>query len=1092
MAANRMDVEPYVSLHLDHVPLAAAISVIRRQSGVNIGFSQNILPSDRYVSVQLENVTVSEALRVVLRGTDVKITQLSDGKLLLFLEQPVDAVQGTGVVRGIVRDAKTKQPLRGAMVTLDDSGSMVRTDAEGRYVLASASAGTHRVSVRTIGYARQSKMVTVVDGQSAEVDFSLDPAVNTLDQVVVTVTGAQRYRELGHVVSQINADSLVKEAPITSLSELLTARVPGLQVMGTNGGVVGGEVALRIRGTTTTSLDPQPIVVVDGVRYKNTNSVPSGGALTEDARPFNAEPRSPLNDLNVNDIEKVEIVKGPSASTLYGPDAANGVIVITTKRGHAGKPEWHFYAYPDLSSMQGASAQLDPPVYQGWGHVPSTDQIYQGQCTLFAQARDLCVLDSVRTVPNAVNDPNVSVLARQRPQWHSGASVSGGTTGLAYFFSGNMDTETGQLRLSPVATEILKGRLGVDALNSAMRTPNSQQTLSLHTNISSTLSPTHRVTLVGNYTQATQRAVDPSVYSGQHGTPSLFLPGVSYTGQDSTAILYDQSNTYYFLSTTQQQVQRITAALSDAWQPTSWLSTDASLGTDLDNTTDRGVRTAGQIDPFDGGEANDNQRNNTERNAHAGAVATGRHGNLSFRTSLGIDYSYSNLDGLNTVGDNLAPGSTDITTASVKSVTRLWSETAQLGGYGEEVVGLYDRLFLTASLRLDGSTTFGDAYQPRPYPKLGVSWVVSEEPWLAPLHRHGLDELRLRYSRGSASRYPTSAMKNGVVGATSRPIEGTTATTFFRSLGANPELRPERSREAEYGADATIFTVVRLGLTWYHRRTFDELQLIGAPSGLLSQWQNVGDLSAHGIEATLDLRVIESAKTSLNLAFTYANNTNRVDRLGVTQQKNLYGSAVVGYPLSASFGTRTIGYADTTGGPDGIIADGSEVVRGPVQYLGVLVAPQTYTFTPTLTLFGARLRISSLFDRQTGGVQFNPYNCSRVTTACAENFLKSTPLLEQAINIAGNPGDRIQSSDFTRWREVSVTGDVPLALRERLHLSRASVSVQVRNLALWTPFHGSDPESAPGMGTLAYQQSDIGAGGIPQPRVWAIRFDIAP
>jgi len=136
----------------------------------------------------------------------------------------------------------------------------------------------------------------------------------------------------------------------------------------------------------------------------------------------------------------------------------------------------------------------------------------------------------------------------------------------------------------------------------------------------------------------------------------------------------------------------------------------------------------------------------------------------------------------------VAPGSTSITAAQQKGVEQQWAETASLGMYGEEVVGLNDRLFLTGSLRLDGSTTFGDSYTPRPFPKAGVSWIVSDEPFMQQLHLPGLDELRLRSSFGAASRYPTSMMKYGRIQNQYVFTNGQNFPGFDRALLANPTL----------------------------------------------------------------------------------------------------------------------------------------------------------------------------------------------------------------------------------------------------------------------------------------------------------------
>jgi len=397
-----------VTLRLDHVSLREAVATAATTAGVRIQYRDELL--DRMgtsITLSVTSIPLGDALGRLLTGT--RLHAVVAGKNIVSIE-PM-SVAGTGTIAGTVTNAQTQQPVHSVTVVLDDSVKVERTGETGQYRFLNVNIGVHTITVRAIGLARQTKRVMVDEDKVSTVNFTLESSVNTLDRVVVTATGPQRYRELGHVVAVVNADSLVRSAPITSMAELLTARVPGLQVV--TSGTVGGEVALRLRGQTTAYLDPQPIVIVDGVRYKNTNTIPDGyGNLVEDRRAFGAEPRSPLNDLNVNDIETVEVVKGPSATTLYGPDAANGVIVVTTKRGKAGKPEWRVYAHPNLHSEVPDQRIQALTYYQAWGHDPSTGETVPYNCTLEGQYHyHACILDSLTIAPRQVTDNNVSVVS---------------------------------------------------------------------------------------------------------------------------------------------------------------------------------------------------------------------------------------------------------------------------------------------------------------------------------------------------------------------------------------------------------------------------------------------------------------------------------------------------------------------------------------------------------------------------------------------------------------------------------------------------------------------------------------------------------
>jgi len=294
--------------------------------------------------------------------------------------------------------------------------------------------------------------------------------------------------------------------------------------------------------------------------------------------------------------------------------------------------------------------------------------------------------------------------------------------------------------------------------------------------------------------------------------------------------------------------------------------------------------------------------------------------------------------------------------------------------------------------------------------------------------------------------------------------------------------------------DASVASNVHVGLTWWTRRTDDQLNILSVPYDYITQWANVGDVRANGFEGTVEAKLYESRAFSANVNASYAHKANRLLSLGsATGFQQIYGSLVAGYPLDASFGQTVVSVADTAGGrPDSVITNG-EFTLSPSHYLGTFDAPNVYTLTPQLSLFGARVRLSAVFDRQTGGVQIDRYmaNCG-LFGLCISAYLKSTPLVEQAGLLVSEQGPAVVSSDFTRWRELSMTSDLPLAWRQKLRLSRASASLQVRNLALWTRYKGPDPESVPGLGVTGLQSANLGASGIPQARAWTIRFDVSP
>ena len=248
--------------------------------------------------------------------------------LAAFAAGPVQAQQGS--VTGQVTDKSNQQPVAGASVLLVGTSLQGRTNAEGRYSITKIAPGQYQVQVRLIGYATTTQPITVAAGGAASADFALTPAAVPLDAVVVSATGAEQLkRELGNTVGTIDAAKITQLAAPTNAADLLNSRVPGVEVF-QSGGTTGTGSRIRIRGATSLSLRNEPIVVVDGVRIDNTPN--ADGAIG-----VGGQAPSRLNDLNPEDIESVEVVKGPSAAALYGTDAANGVIQIRTSKGGRGR-----------------------------------------------------------------------------------------------------------------------------------------------------------------------------------------------------------------------------------------------------------------------------------------------------------------------------------------------------------------------------------------------------------------------------------------------------------------------------------------------------------------------------------------------------------------------------------------------------------------------------------------------------------------------------------------------------------------------------------------------------------------------------------
>ncbi|HYD53512.1 MAG TPA: carboxypeptidase regulatory-like domain-containing protein, partial [Gemmatimonadaceae bacterium] len=335
---------------------------------------------------------------------------------MLALSAGVAAAQ-QATISGRVTAQGSGEPIPDSRVVVVGTSLITGTNAEGRYTLRNVPVGAHEVRVIRIGYAEQKQPVRTTAGQTVTLDFQLAQSAVRLAEIVTTATGEQQRRlELGNAIGTVgNVAERVAETPITNPIDLLTARTPGVAVLPNS--MTGMAGTIRIRGLNSLSLGNAPIWVVDGVRFNASNvNVQSNQGHT-----------TLLNTLNPDEIQDIEIVKGPSAATLYGTDAANGVIVVTTKRGRAGAARWNWYG--EYGQVEDRNTY--PTAYAIWGHSATTGAA--ARCTLLTIASGACVRDSVTTL-NVLDTPGLSPLGTGH-RYQYGVNVSGGTETVRYFLS---------------------------------------------------------------------------------------------------------------------------------------------------------------------------------------------------------------------------------------------------------------------------------------------------------------------------------------------------------------------------------------------------------------------------------------------------------------------------------------------------------------------------------------------------------------------------------------------------------------------------------------------------------------------------------
>lgn len=964
-----------------------------------------------------------------------------------------------GSVTGRITDATASTPVVGARVIIAGTQLTALTADDGRYTIRGVTPGSVEVQVNRLGYQPLRSTVAVAAGQAATLNFSMLQATYSLSAVVTTVTGQQKKVELANATTQIAVGEKLAELPVKDMGSLLSGRASNVQVVQT--GATGTGSRVRIRGQNSFSLSNDPIVVIDGVRAtSNTNNALGVGGSGP----------SRLDDINPSEIENIEIVKGPSAATLYGTEAANGVIVITTKRGKSGVTKYNFSyengrinntaKYPDLWSL--------------WGKVGTSTS--SSICLLAAVAAKTCAVDSL-SHGNVLNRPDQTPLGTGNRQVLN-FQASGGNDKVQYFVSGSTQNETGIYKMpDSEVTRLLKVR-GVDALPSTQMRPNALARNSLRANLSSQLANNWFVQVSSSYTNSTLRL--PQNEDNGNG---LMVNAVGGPWRGDLLDSQGESLRGYrafmmgdvLAQTTTQDINRFINSITTQYNPFPWLNTRASFGSDWTSRNDLFLSKVGE-GPNTGtpsvrlGSVQSLRNDLNQQTVDYGA--TGSFSLLSWlnsKTSVGMQYIRNASGVTNATGLQLPPGGVTVSAGATRSSTQTFSEKRTLGYYAEQLFSINEKLYITAGVRRDAASAFGKNFNAVYYPKFGASWLVSDQAFF---HRPDwISSLRLRGTYGASGQIPgaTDAVRFYNANATTL-ASGDTPGASLGSLG-NQSLRPEFSAETEFGFDLAMFNgKTNIELTSYDKTTRDALiqrQIAPSLSGLTTQFVNVGKIQNKGVELTWNQKLIDTKQLGLDFALTGSTVNNKMLVLGEGISPIASGNRNTqqnrpGYPLFGLW-DKSYTFADANG--DGILLLSEIKYSDTTVYQGSTLPTKEMAFTPSIELLDHKLKISSQFDRKWGFRKFNNtlrHQCMN-GVSCRGRYDASAPLEMQVAALSTSQAiytGMFEDGQFTRWRELSVSYELPAYLASKVRASRWSIIATGRNLAVWTKYTGVDPEAA--------------------------------
>jgi TonB-dependent SusC/RagA subfamily outer membrane receptor len=951
---------------------------------------------------------------------------------------PADLVaQERGTVAGVVLEAATQRPLPGVQVSIAGTQLGTLTNQEGRFIILNVPAGTRDVRVTRIGYAQTTQQVTVVAGETVTSNFTLAESAVPLEGLVVTASGeTQRVRERGNVVGQIPVAEL-ELSPITTLSDVLQGRSVGVVVQRSSG-TTGAGSRVRIRGSASASLGNQPLLIIDGIRVNespNSFSIGIGGQTP-----------SRLEDINPQDIESIEILKGPAAAAMYGTAAATGVIQVTTRRGRAGPARWN--AYTEVGVIQERNEW--PGNYSRLGDWGGGDIDI---CPTLFEAAGWCVPTGVtlswnplmdRAEGHGVSNPELGPASpfRDGGREKFGLNVSGGSETVTYFLSVENEDER-----------------GIFHNNNLDRT-------SLRANLRGALRDNLDVTLTTGWTTS-----DLQMPWGDNATGGVIGDAITGEPQDDPVRRgYSvASPTEIARVDTRQGLSRLIGSTNVNFRPLDWLSIVGTAGVDLVNRHDNETVPPNTLPlgSFPEGLRTSNRIEIGNYTATLGATATRALTDRIFSTtSIGTQYHRETFRGTYASGWQLLAGTESLAGTNARfSVNEQNEEVIMLGTYAQQQVAFDDRIFLTAAIRGDDNSAFGADFGLIWYPSLSLSWVMSEENWFP--ESDLFNSVRLRGAYGRSGLRPGFRQALTFFEPVAATIEqGRDAPGFTVGGVGDPELSPEISTEVELGFDLGFFQD-RLGLEFtYYDKTSEEALIARrlAPSlGMtLTRFENIGTVSNSGIELSANARVLDRQNLRWNARVSYG--TNRNELVEMDGDPIIFGLASgqqhrQGFPLGG-YWQYPYTFEDEDG--DGLIAPWEVVQGDTMEFAGEPFPTRNLSFSSDLTLWNI-VRLSALVEHQGGHTLWSgsdEWQC--VFLLCKDLNDPSTPLDRQARAVATywhfNWWGYLEDASFTKLRELSLTFMAPDTWAQRFRLDGVSLTLSGRNLATWTNYTGLDPE----------------------------------
>jgi TonB-linked SusC/RagA family outer membrane protein len=952
---------------------------------------------------------------------------LAVGALWLGLALIAAPASGQGTVNGRVTVAGSGRPIAGAQVTVVGTNIGTTTGEDGQFVLVNVPVGRQEIRVAQIGYRVGLIGLNVQMGAITAETIELTRTVLRLDEVVVTGTAGQaRRREVGNSIAQLE----IAEAPDppSSIETMLQGRAAGVNLT-LGGGASGAGGTIRLRGAVSVSQSNQPIIYIDGVRTRSEGYRRNRPVSGYTGRSANVQ-QNPINDIDPADIERIEIIKGSAATTLYGTEASAGVIQIFTKKGRVGAPRWTFQMDQGFARMRPFGTEGNPylnlkPASYAVFATDAEATLGGGSCADVAPNQDCSWL-------------------RNGYRSKYAGSVGGGVEGLSYFIAGSYSKYDGVLPNDTESKYSARGNFSFDVMNNVRIDWNTQYTSS---NVGHTAqgNNAHGLTL--------------NVYRQERNYFQSNDP------RDLRKLLNQEIDT---------DINRLVTGVTVNVTPYSWFTNRYTLGYDFAHQELRNLRPFGFVRAPSGILGQDQIYYQTLTSDYVGNMNYGLTGSLRGTFSFGGQSILTKEVRTSAYGESFAgPGVPEVDDGSIYVTA---------GFFLQNMFDVNNKLFLTTGLRVDGHSAFGKNLGLQAYPKFSLSYVISDESF----YPASLGELKLRSALGYSGRAPGTFAAIRIWNP--EPTSGQPG--YEPGNIGNDDVGPERTRELEFGFDAGLFDQrVSLEFTWYEQKTTDALmdvQQLPSLGNWDAQAANVGVLRNRGIEVNVNAQVVDAPDWGIELGGSFYTNESEVLALGeAVPFESGDGWVEEGWPIMAARGYMVMNPDEIA---DPIVVQ--DTIFGPSQPT-LVVNPSVTIRLPMGIQLSARGEYRGGYYIQ-DGASFNALSRAVIWPTCREagayDIIDANRDAGRALEDGLTARQRVEciqdntdsdymyfKADFFKLRDLTLRVPMEWAIPKT---SSATLSLTVQNWARWLndDMRIFDPEmgernTVSESGVLAFQEA---------------------